>query len=99
MSSPQMMRMLGFFRSAARVTSAVINDANDNAATSNALPHVSLFVLMILLLSYWLRLFAEEKRAARFRAARRRINPKLAIDYWDGWLGIFLSCSMTWSRL
>ena len=27
------------------------------------------------------------------------INPKLAIDYWDAWLGIFFICSMTWSRL
>jgi hypothetical protein len=30
------------------------------------------FVLMILLRSYWPCLFAEAKRAARFRAARRR---------------------------
>jgi len=27
------------------------------------------------------------------------ISPKLAIDYWYAWLGIFFICSMTWSRL
>src|SRR6476619_4706138 len=78
MSSPQMMRMLGFFGSAAWVTAAVINNANDTAATTDRLCSIALFVLMILLLSYWLCLFAEAKRAARFRAARRRYQS------WDG---------------
>lgn len=35
------------------------------------------------------------------RAPRRgtRVLMLRAVGYWLGWLGIFLSCSMTWSRL
>src|ERR1041384_2504765 len=72
MSSPQMMRMLDFFESAARVTSAVINDTIVTTATNNKLCSIALIALMILPRSYWLCLFAGAKRAARFRAARRR---------------------------
>jgi hypothetical protein len=49
--------------------------------------------------SYWPCLFAEPKGRPVFEPPAVVINPKLAINYWDAWLGIFFICSMTWSRL
>ena len=44
---------------------------------------------------------AHSSFTCRVRAPRRgaRVVVLRAVGYWLGWLGIFLSCSMTWSRL
>ena len=46
--------------------------------------------------SVWGREYEENGRP--FRAARVVIN-RARLGHWLGWVGIFLSCSMTWSRL
>src|SRR5207249_7186775 len=71
MPSPQMMRMLGFFGSAARVTPAVINNANVTTATNNKLYSIAFCSHDFSPDRTGLCLFAEEKRAARFSSRLR----------------------------